>query len=147
MESWLSNQLFWTTIAAWAIAQLIKTLLYTIINKRFSVGRLFGAGGMPSSHSATVCALVVASAIQYGMGSFQFTISFILASVVMHDARGVRNEAGKHAKILNMIIDDYDYNELDCSPELKEVIGHTPTQVVVGAAIGVLTAVISYLVI
>ena len=142
-----NNRILWTVIIAWAVAQAIKAVLYTVINRKFSFGRVFGAGGMPSSHSASVCALTFASAMQCGMGSYEFAFSFILAAIVMHDAMGVRNEAGKHAKILNILMDEADDEELNCSRELKEFIGHTPTQVAVGAAIGVLTAIISYAII
>lgn len=94
-------------MVAWAIAQLAKVILYTIVNREFKFERLVGSGGMPSSHAATVCALVTSSVKQFGVGSFEFAISFILAAVVLYDARGVRLETGKQAVTITAIIDHF----------------------------------------
>lgn len=114
------------------------------INKSFDPERLVGSGGMPSSHSATVCALATAAGIEYGSGSFQFAISAILAIIVMYDARGVRREAGLQAQVLNEMIAFFQNMGKSVSYEekLKELIGHTPLQVTAGAILGILIAVL-----
>ena len=94
---------------------------------------------MPSAHSATVCALTTAAALEYGAGSFEFAVSFVLAMVVMYDAIGVRRETGKQAKLLNSILME---NPLKLNAEvlqekLKEYVGHTPLQVLAGAILGI----------
>ena len=86
------------------MAQGLKTLIDFALNKSFNKERLVGSGGMPSSHSATVCGLTTAAVIKYGVGSFEFAISFVLSMIVMYDAIGVRRETGKQAKLLNSIL-------------------------------------------
>ena len=136
------NQILVSVIIAWALAQLIKTLLTLWIEKKFVPERLIGAGGMPSSHSSTVCALATSTLIIYSVHSFEFTISLVLAMIVMHDAMNVRLETGKQAQIINAMIRE---NPLDWKGEvfeqhLKELVGHTPTQVVCGAILGIAVA-------
>lgn len=94
-EKMLSNEVLVSVVAGWTVAQVLKTLIEFALNKNFSAERLVGSGGMPSSHSATVCALTTSAGIRYGVESFEFAICFILASVVMYDAIGVRQETGK----------------------------------------------------
>ncbi len=141
----LANQSLISAVVAWFVAQLLKTSIDMWSNKAFSIERMWGSGGMPSSHSSTVSALMVSSGIQYGLGSFEFAVSFILASIVMHDAMGVRREAGRQAKLLNMILDS-NFMEMhgieDFEKRLKEFIGHTPLQVVMGFILGIVIAVI-----
>ena len=98
---------------------------------------------MPSSHSATVCALATAACIQYGAASFEFAISLILALIVMYDAMGVRREAGIQAKMINEMIEMFaEMGKDNLSPDekLKEFVGHTPLQVMAGAILGILIA-------
>ena len=99
----LGNEVLISAIVGWTVAQVLKTLIDFGLNKSFTPERLVGSGGMPSSHSATVCGLTTASALCYGVESFQFAISFVLAAVVMYDAIGVRQETGKQAKLLNSV--------------------------------------------
>ncbi|RGZ00910.1 divergent PAP2 family protein [Clostridium sp. AM58-1XD] len=139
-----SNQVLVSSIVGWTVAQVLKTIIDLSLNKSFSAERLVGSGGMPSSHSATVCALTTSAGLVYGVGSFQFAICFVLASVVMYDAMGVRREAGKQAKLLNLILEQ-DFFKLDneaFQQRLKELIGHTPLQVLAGAILGVIVAVV-----
>ena len=98
---------------------------------------------MPSSHSATVCALATAAGIQYGGGSAEFAISAILAIIVMYDARGVRRETGLQAQVLNELIEFFQNmgKPLSYEEKLKEFVGHTPLQVIVGAILGIAIAV------
>jgi len=141
----LSNRILLAILFSWSLVQTLKAALYWLMNKEWSWERLVGSGGMPSSHSATVCALAVSAMIEYGLGSFQFAISVVLAIIVLHDARGVRLEAGRQAEILNEIMRNWqqDHNPFS-NKVLKELIGHTPLQVVVGALMGILIAVIIY---
>jgi len=133
-------------LTAWMAAQLLKTLVYVVINREWSWERMVGAGGMPSSHAALVSALAVSTLIHYGLASFEFAISFVLAVIVIHDARGVRLETGKQAKILNALIRSFlDHED---SPfrdvYLKELVGHTPLQVAAGALLGILIALLYF---
>lgn len=142
MDMWqeiLENQVMISAVAGWTVAQVLKTILDCVLNKNFHAERLFGSGGMPSSHSSTVCGLTTAAGLCYGPGSFEFAISFILAMIVMYDAMGVRRETGKQAKLLNSILLE---NPLKLSGEvlqekLKEYVGHTPLQVLAGALLGI----------
>ena len=145
-----SNQTLMTGVTGWVVAQVLKTILDIGLNHSFNPERLVGSGGMPSSHSstvcslATVCALTTASGMKYGVGSFEFSISFILAMVVMYDAIGVRQETGKQARVLNRLLFD-DFLKLDgvvLQEKLKEYVGHTPIQVAAGAILGILIAFI-----
>ncbi len=136
----LQNKILIAALIGWAIAQVAKAILYTIVNKEFKFERLVGSGGMPSSHAATVCAMTAAVAKHFGLASFEFAISFVLMSVVLHDARGVRQEAGKQAVTITAIIDHLiqEGKILELPEwELKELIGHTPLQVLIGSIIGI----------
>lgn len=112
--------------------------------KSFVAERLVGSGGMPSSHSATVCALATATGISYGLGSFEFAISAIFAIVVMYDAIGVRRETGIQAKVLNEMMELFATMNKNITVEdkLKEFVGHTPLQVLMGAILGILLAIL-----
>ena len=131
----LDNHLIVNSLAAWAAAQIIKTILYAVMHRKLDFHRLFGDGGMPSGHSATVTAMAVTSALEYGLGSPVFAIAAILAIIVMHDAMGVRLEAGKHARVLNRLMASFT-GEVAPEDVLKEFLGHTPLQVGFGALLG-----------
>lgn len=147
MEIWnqiLGNQLLVSAVVGWVVAQALKTLIDIWLNKSFNPERLVGSGGMPSSHSSTVCGLTTAAALKYGVGSFEFAISFVLSMIVMYDAIGVRRETGKQAKLLNSILME---NPLKLNAEvlqekLKEYVGHTPLQVLAGAILGIVLALL-----
>ena len=135
----LGNQVLICAVVGWTVAQVLKTLIDLYLNRSFNPERLFGSGGMPSSHSATVCALTTASGIKYGAGSFEFAVSFVLSMIVMYDAMNVRMETGKQAKLLNRVFFE---NILELvgvllQERLKEYVGHTPVQVVAGAVLGI----------
>lgn len=133
------NTVFMAAVTGWFVAQVLKTLIDTCINKSFSAERLTGSGGMPSSHSATVCALATSAGIRYGGGSFQFAVSAILAIIVMYDARGVRRETGLQAQVINEMITFFQNmgKPLSYEEKLKEFVGHTPLQVLIGAVLGI----------
>ena len=142
LDEILSNQVLVSAALGWLVAQILKTLIDTWYNKSFSPDRLWGSGGMPSSHSATVCALTTSSALKYGLGGYEFAVGFILSLVVMYDAMGVRRETGKQAKLLNMIMENniFEDNFEHFEERLKEFVGHTPLQVFMGAILGVVIA-------
>ena len=137
----LNNHLIINSLAAWAVAQILKTIIYACAHREWDWERLFGDGGMPSGHSATVTALSVTAGIEYGLDSAPFAIAAILAIVVMHDAMGVRLEAGKHAKALNDLM-DFVRSDLTADDKLKELLGHTPLQVCFGALLGLVMALL-----
>lgn len=147
MAHWfLRNQILITVITAWALAQIIKAFLYLRIEGEFRAERLIGSGGMPSSHSSTVCSLAVAAAFIYGIHSFEFAISVVLAIIVMHDAMGVRLETGKQAKIINAMLmeNPFSWKGEVFEQNLKELVGHTPLQVVCGAILGVVIGLVMH---
>lgn len=124
---------------AWFTAQILKVFTGVFKMREFSMtALLFGNGGMPSSHSASVCALAVSCALAYGADSGYFAIASLFAIIVMGDAAGVRAETGKQAKVLNRIMRDLFSPEHhgEVNQNLKELVGHTPLQVVMGALLG-----------
>lgn len=144
----ISNELFISAAIAWFIAQVLKTIIHTFLTKDFDLERMYGSGGMPSSHSATVTALATSSYFAYGAASSEFAIAAILAIIVMYDARGVRRETGIQAKVLNDLIEllkDVHNELMTIDEKLKEFVGHTPLQVVVGAILGFAIACIVHL--
>lgn len=152
MKSFISNNynyILFSGIIAWFSAQTLKTIINFIITRKFNAERLIGAGGMPSSHSALVCSATVASSRQLGLASPEFAMFFIISIIVMYDAMGVRRAAGLHAKEINkmnrLIEENAEIFEDDSeienkSKELKEFLGHTPFQVLGGALLGILIA-------
>ena len=142
LEDILSNHVLVNAVLGWTLAQVLKTLIHAIVNRGLDIKRLFGDGGMPSGHSATVTAMAATAGFEYGLGSTFFAISAILAIVVMHDAMGVRREAGRHAKALNELLAAMGDSRISDEEKLKEFLGHTPSQVCVGAILGFLIAFI-----
>ena len=136
------NKILLSAATGWIIAQVLKTIIHAWFTKNFVAERLVGGGGMPSSHSATVCALCTATALQYGAASFEFAMAAIFALVVMYDAMGVRQQAGKQAKVINDMVELFTHmgKNMDIEKQLKEFIGHTPLQVFCGAILGIFTA-------
>ena len=120
-------------------AQLLKTIFTFIATKKLNLERMVGAGGMPSAHSALVCSLTVAIARTVGVSSPEFALAFLVARVVMYDAMGVRRETGDQGKVINDILRIFEDMGKPISPEkkFKELVGHTPLQVVCGAALGI----------
>ena len=141
----VQNPVLVAAIMGWFVAQVIKTGIHLLITKEFVWERMVGSGGMPSSHSATVCALATATGIQYGSSSFAFAIAVIMAIIVMHDAMGVRRETGIQARVLNEMMTLFKEMGTNMSMEdkLKEFVGHTPIQVLIGAILGVITGLLT----
>lgn len=140
----LHNTIFTSAVAGWFVAQVLKTFIHLILTKKFVAERLVGSGGMPSSHSATVCALTTACFMQLGPGSPEFAISVMLSIIVMHDAMGVRRETGIQAKVLNEMMKLFEDMGSDMPPQekLKEFVGHTPLQVLIGGLLGIAIAIL-----
>ena len=138
------NRSFISAALGWFVAQVLKTLIHMFITKQFVMERMVGSGGMPSSHSATVCGLATAVGIRYGGGSYEFAMAAILAIVVMHDAMGVRMETGRQGKVLNEMMEVFTNmgKQISAEARLKEFVGHTPLQVLMGAILGIIIAVI-----
>jgi len=151
IKSLFGNKIFLSAIFSLLSAQILKMLFYILKNKNTKKLNaietiLWRTGGMPSSHSAVVCALVTACGIFEGISSTYFVISLILAMVVLRDALGVRRSAGLQAKALNNLgkqiakLTDQEYRSV------KEIQGHTPLEVLVGSCLGILITVIFYMI-
>lgn len=153
-ETLTGNYVLNVAVLSWFAAQITKTILYAIQYKTFNPERLFGAGGMPSAHSATVCGMTIALARSVGFTSPIFAVAAVLAMITMYDAMGVRRQAGMHAKMLNILLrKEQEKRNLakeafaSIGEELKlkknrykEYLGHTPLQVLVGALLGIVIA-------
>lgn len=146
LEDLITNPYLITGVSSWFVAQVLKVIIHAIINKKFDISRLFGDGGMPSGHSATVSSLAVICALSFGTGSVQFAITAILAIIVCHDAMGVRMETGKQSVVLNEMIKEFELFNSKKLPEvkLKEFVGHTLVQVIAGVLIGIANAFVMY---
>lgn len=133
-----SNFILICAAIAWFSAQAIKLIIGLIQRRSFNFTILYSAGGMPSSHSATVCSMACATALTCGPASPEFALAVILAFVVMYDAAGIRRAAGEQAKILNRIVADLEAGQTRyMTKNLKELLGHTPLEVFVGALLGI----------
>lgn len=143
-----SNPFLITSTLAWLVAQVLKVVINAFIHRKLDWERLFGDGGMPSGHSATVSSLATITGLLCGLRSYEFGISAILAIIVCHDAMGVRREAGRHAKVLNELQKAFEELMNEDLPDvaLKEFVGHTPIQVCAGILIGILTGSIMFFV-
>ena len=140
----LTNPFLLTGLGSWFVAQVLKTIIYAIINKKVRWERLFGDGGMPSGHSATVTSLAMFAGLRCGFHSFEFAAAAVLAIVVCHDAMGVRLDTGKQAEIINELVDAFERISAEkvAEEKLKIFVGHTPIQVLAGIAIGIVNAIL-----
>ena len=122
LKDLFSNPFLLTGVSSWFIAQVLKTILHVIMYKKLDFERLYGDGGMPSGHSATVSSLATICGLSFGLASVEFAITAILAIIVCHDATGVRRETGKHAQVLNELLQSLETGK---PIDLKGLIGHT----------------------
>lgn len=128
------------SILAWAIAQFFKIISWAFVSRELNFKRLVEPGGMPSSHSAFVTSLATGIGLREGFHSTLFALATVFALIVMYDASGVRRAAGKQARVLNAIIEDLNRRQLH--PErLRELLGHTPFEVLIGALLGIVVAI------
>lgn len=138
----INNKCIVVPIIVWFLIQTFKTVTDICINKKINVKRIMGAGGMPSSHSAVVTSLAVLIGKENGFDSGLFALAVVFAFVVMYDAAGVRRAAGKQAAVLNKILATPGMTSVEVQEKLVEFLGHTPIQVFVGAAIGIIVGVL-----
>jgi hypothetical protein len=129
-----------TTFIAWLIAQSLKVLLGVLKEKRFNFKWFVGTGGMPSSHAAAVSALTTSVGLHTSFSSPPFAIALLFTIVVLFDAQGVRRASGEQAEILNKILDDIYWKKRIKDDRLRELLGHTPVEVLAGTVLGVLVA-------
>lgn len=147
LQELLRNDILIAGITGWFTAQVIKTILYAVLNKKIDFTRLMGDGGMPSAHSATVTAVAGMTGLTCGFDSALFAVACITAIIVMHDAMGVRLETGKQAKMLNEMVALFEalgQPKLSMEKKLKEFVGHTPLQVLAGMLLGLMVAAVYY---
>ena len=133
----LDNRILVASFMAWAVAQVSKTIIDLIQQRKLILGRLVSSGGMPSSHSALVTGLATATGRVAGIDSAAFAIAVVLASIVMYDAAGVRRAVSIQARILKQMIDEAFQGSPMAEKRLRELIGHTPIQVIVGGLLGI----------
>jgi len=135
----ITNWVLIIALCAWMVAQLVKLLVALARGRGLDLSFFISSGGMPSAHSAMVCALATAIAIKDGFGSAYFAIAVILALVVTYDAAGVRQSVGQQSVVLNRIILELKRKEpmIKIEADLRELMGHTPFEVYIGAALGI----------
>ncbi len=142
-EQLLGNKTFFIVLFTWLLSCIIKGAIVFARDKKIDWTRFMGSGGMPSSHSTLVTSLATCIGYYNGLDSAEFVISLALAFVVMYDASGVRRAAGKHASVINMIVDVLaETSEIKKEEKLKELLGHKPVEVFAGAVLGVVLAII-----
>jgi uncharacterized protein len=140
-ELW-HNQILAISLCSWAIAQAIKVIIVLIQERRVAWNFVWGSGGMPSSHTATVASLATSIGLTAGLGSIYFSIAVVLAIIVIYDATGVRQSVGQHSVVLNRIVKEFTFKtpRPEMEKALREFIGHTPLQVLMGALLGIAVA-------
>ncbi|HHY81438.1 MAG TPA: divergent PAP2 family protein [Clostridiales bacterium] len=136
----ISNKILWISLLAWFIAQFMKVIITIVWGKRLDLTRFVGSGGMPSSHSALVVSMATSIGYSEGFNSPLFALSVAVALVVMYDAAGVRRAAGKQAAVLNEIVAELQAHRGITEEKLKELLGHTPIEVIAGAILGIIVS-------
>lgn len=139
------NRVLLVSVVSWAAAQIVKLVVELVYSGKLNISRIMSSGGMPSSHSATVCACACAAGLECGFSSAAFGVACVMAFIVMYDAANVRRETGEQSKILNYMMENWVEKPDLFAQQLKELIGHTPLQVFVGAVLGVVIAVLGYI--
>ncbi len=133
-----ANRVLLAAVTAWTLAQVIKVPLHYALHRKVDWSLLLSSGGMPSSHTALVTGVSVGVGLQAGFNSPLFAIAGVVAMIVIYDATGVRRHAGDHARVLNLMIDELLTGHPLAEKELKEVLGHTPREVIGGILLGTL---------
>jgi acid phosphatase family membrane protein YuiD len=138
----ITNVVLIIPICTWALAQTLKMVIAVMKGNGFDPSYLLSSGGMPSAHSAMVSALAVAVGMTYGFGSAVFSISVILALIVMYDSAGVRQSVSQQSGVLNRIVHELRLKQprVVWEADLRELVGHTPFQVIIGAVLGITVA-------
>jgi acid phosphatase family membrane protein YuiD len=143
----LYNPILLSALVAWSVAQALKVLIEFITLRRWNWALLFEAGGMPSSHSAMVSAAALSIGLYVGFDQPVFAVAAIVAMIVIYDATGIRREAGRQAALINTIIEDLAKGKLAQQDRLKEVLGHTPGEAILGMLLGLVLAVLIWVLI
>ncbi|NOQ38781.1 MAG: divergent PAP2 family protein [Anaerolineales bacterium] len=143
----LFNPILLAALTAWFIAQVLKVLIEFILLKRWNWALLFQAGGMPSSHSAMVSAMALSIGLYMGFDLPVFAVASILAMIVIYDATGIRREAGRQAVLINTIIEEIAKGKLSQHKRLKEVLGHTPGEAILGTLLGLGISLIFWIIV
>lgn len=144
LQELISNPVLFIGLFTWGLAQFLKVPIEYILHRRLNWGLWFSSGGMPSSHSALVTSVMLAVGIFEGFNTSVFALSVALAMIVIYDAAGVRREAGRHAEKINVLINEFFSGQPISDKQLKEVIGHTPAQVLAGILMGVAIPLLFY---
>jgi uncharacterized protein len=140
------NKVLITVMAAWLLAQVLKIPTEYLRSRRWMWAMFFAAGGMPSSHTALMVGGTLAVGLYHGFDNPLFAIAVGATMIIAHDAAGVRRQAGKHAERINLLVGELLHGHTLKEEELKEVIGHTPLEVVGGIILGLLVAIVQWLV-
>jgi len=142
IEQLFNNKPIGVAVLSWAAAQVIKIIIDCCQSKKVDAALILSSGGMPSSHSSFVTGLSTSIGLLAGFDSYLFSICFVLSMVVMYDASGVRRAAGKQAAVLNILIKNAEKHGLKIDTKLKELLGHSPIEVLAGAILGIIIAFI-----
>jgi acid phosphatase family membrane protein YuiD len=138
----IGNPVLFIGLFSWGLAQFLKVPIEYILHHRVRWGLMFSSGGMPSSHSALITSITLATGYYAGFDSPVFALAVAIAMIVVYDAAGVRREAGRHAEKINVLVNEFFSGQPISDKQLKEVIGHTPAQVVAGVLLGVGTTLL-----
>ena len=144
LDQIIRNKIFMTTLSAWVIAQTVKVTIGIIRQKKIDFRWFVGTGGMPSSHAAGASCLAASIGLEHGFNSVYFALAASFMIVVTFDAQGVRRATGKQARILNKITEDIYWRGRIDETRLRELIGHTPIEVIVGILLGIIIAMVAY---
>ncbi len=140
------NKVLISVLAGWLLAQALKIPTEYIRSRRWLWTMFFAAGGMPSSHTALMVAGTLSVGLYYGFDNPLFAIAVGVTMIIAHDAAGVRRQAGKHAERINLLFDELLHGHMWSEDDLKEVIGHTPLEVIGGIILGLLVAIVQWLI-
>ena len=140
------NKVLISVMVGWLLAQTLKIPTEYIRSRKWMWAMFFAAGGMPSSHTALMVAGTLSVGLYYGFDNPLFAIAAGVTMIIAHDAAGVRRQAGKHAERINLLFDELLHGHMWSEDELKEIIGHTPLEVIGGIILGLLVAIVQWLV-
>jgi acid phosphatase family membrane protein YuiD len=144
----ITNRVFVTALIAWFLGQALKVPIEYLVKRRWNWALWFGSGGMPSSHSSLIVATTLSIGLFYGFGTPVFALAFAISMIIVYDAAGVRRQAGFHAEKINLLFEELfsgkPIPQARLQERLKEVIGHTPNEVIGGIALGVIVALSVY---
>lgn len=139
------NKVLISVMVGWLLAQTLKIPTEYIRSRKWMWAMFFAAGGMPSSHTALMVAGTLSVGLYYGFDNPLFAIAAGVTMIIAHDAAGVRRQAGKHAERINLLFDELLHGHMWSEDELKEIIGHTPLEVIGGIILGLLVAIVQWL--